>query len=181
MIADTAVEPLKLVLQRWGYYQATRYLPYPRRNDEAPTPDEHPLARAKEFAPGTRERAAKLLLGRDGRSRRQAVGAAIGMAIVPKWSSDPIPCKEGKGGGRGGFSSIDRGPLPEYQWIDDALIRLRRKMPVHEIVVRTEFTVNASQLVKARIAAEEYGGHLSKSQYRRCLALGLSYLEALRT
>lgn len=176
-------DALILELQRWAYHQAMRYRPYPRSVaavDEPAEPDEHPLARARQFAPGTRERAAKLLQGRDGRSRRMTVGAAIGMEIVPTWSSDPIRCKESRGGGGSGSSAVDHGIPPEYRWVDEALARLKRTAPVRAIVLRTEFTVNASQLTKARIAAEDYGGSLSKWQYRRELALGLAFMEGQR-
>lgn len=172
----TCHEELIRDLQAWAYHQDMRHRPYARAaNDDEPTPDENPISRARQFAPGTREAAAKLLRGRDGHSRRVLMGAAAGVAIVPTWACDPVPCKD-DGPRHGGSVAIDRGIPPEYEWVQRALIDLQRTHPVRAIAVETEFTVNASQLVRARIAAEKYGGRLSKSQYRRELALGLSFL-----
>lgn len=168
-------------LQAWAFHRDMRHRPYaPAANDDEAAPDEHPIARARQFAPGTRAAAAKLLMGRDGHSRRMTMGAAAGIAIVPTWACDPVPCKD-DGPRYGGSSAIDRGIPPEYAWIDKALITLSRTQPLQAIVVRTEFTVNASQRVRARIAAEEYGGRLSAWQYRRVLALGLSFLDGQRS
>lgn len=174
-------DPLLIDLRRWGWHEANRYNPYPKARDEDPTPDDHPLARARHEAPGTRERAAKLLAGRDGRSRRATVGAAAGvkgMHTVPKWSSDPVRCKQTPG--TGWSAAIDRGIPVEYRWVVEALANLRRTQPTREVVVRTEFTVAASQAAKARIASDESGRRVSRWQYRRELALGLAFLSGMR-
>ena len=164
-------------MQRWAEFQRMRHQ-RPERVEDAP--GDHPLSRARQFAPGTRAAAAKLLASRDGRGRRRimaqaAGGAAVGMELSPMWASDAIRCKGDPSFGPG-VSSVDRGMPPGYEWIDRGLRQLRQTHPVRAIVLHTEFTVNASQLVRARIAAEEYGGCLSKWQYRRELALGLSYM-----
>jgi hypothetical protein len=44
------------------------------------------------------------------------------------------------------------------------------------LIVRTEFTVSASQAVKARMVAEKYGGTLSVWQYRRELQRGVDFM-----
>jgi hypothetical protein len=173
-------------LHRWAAYQAQRHRPFPRAsNDDAEDsgPGDHPLSRARQFAPGTRENAAKLLRGRDGTSRRQAMAAVAGvqgMNAVPVWACDPVPCKESRIAGPLPMATIDHGIPAEVAWVERGLQSLRRRSPIEAIVLEVEVTVNASQLVKARIAAEKYGGHLSKWQYRRVLALALSFMEGQR-
>jgi hypothetical protein len=173
-------------LQRWAAYQAQRHRPFPRASNddvEDSGPGDHPLSRARQFAPGTRENAAKLLRGRDGTSRRQAMAAAAGvrgMNAVPVWACDPVPCKESRIAGPLPMATIDHGIPAEVAWVERGLQSLRRRSPIEAIVLEVEVTVNASQLVKARIAAEKYGGHLSKWQYRRVLALALSFMEGQR-
>lgn len=174
-------------LQRWAAYQAQRHRPFPRAsNDDDVTsedPGDHPLSRARQFAPGTRENAAKLLRGRDGQSRRQAMATAAGvrgMSAVPVWACDPVPCNESRIAGPLPMAIIDHGLPAEVQWIERGLQSLRRRSPIEAIVLEVEVTMNASQLVKARVAAEKYGGSLSKWQYRRVLALALSFMDGQR-
>lgn len=164
---------VKLELQRWGEFQAERYS-RPQASDDAP--GSHPLARAREFAPETRERAARLLAGRDGRSRLSIMGAAAGTGISPQWASDPIPCTETRTPGPP-LAQFDRGIPADYRWIEKAIASLARTNPVRAAVLRFEFQVKVSQAVKARMVSEETGVGLSKWQYRRELALGMAYLE----
>lgn len=167
---------VELELQRWGAFQSQRY-----QRDK--TPDDalgsHPLSRAREFAPGTRERAAKLLASRDGRSRRLIHGHAAGIGMAPAWSTDPIPCNETRTPGPP-LAQFDRGLPAESQWVERALIALGRTHPVRATVVRKEFLVSASQAVKARMVSEETGVGVSRWQYRRELALGLAFMEGQR-
>lgn len=165
--------PLRLELQRWGEHQSQRYARTGRAED---APGSHPLARAREFAPETRERAAKLLAGRDGRSRRLVMGRATGTGISPAWASDPIPCTETRTPGPTA-ASFDRGMPPEYRWVEQAIVRLARTCPVQAAVLRVEFTVAGSQGVKARAVAAETGAGVSRWQYRRHLALALAFME----
>lgn len=163
-------------LQRWAEFQRQRY-----QRDKAPeeAPGVHPLSRASEFAPGTRERAAKLLAGRDGRSRRLIHGKAAGIGIAPAWATDPIPCTETRTPGPP-LAQFDRGLPAESHWVERALIALGRTHPVRATVVRKEFMVSASQGVKARMVSEETGVGVSRWQYRRELALGLAFMEGQR-
>lgn len=167
---------LKLELQRWGEFQSERYV-RPKASEDGP--GTHPLARAREFAPETRERAAKLLAGRDGRSRRAIMGAAAGIGISPVWASDPIPCTETRTPGPP-LAQYDRGIPADYRWIEKGIASLSRTHPVRAAVLRFEFQVKVSQGVKARMVSEETGVGLSRWQYRRELALGMAYLEGLK-
>lgn len=171
---------VRLELQRWGEHQAQRYVT-PKASEDGPGP--HPLSRARDFAPGTRERAARLLAGRDGRSRRLVMGAAAGIRaangsvrISPQWASDPVPCKETRTPGPS-MASFDRGLPAEYRWVEQAFTRLQRVSPVQAAAVRIEFTVPASQGTKARLVSEETGVGVSRWQYRRALALGIAFIE----
>lgn len=173
-------EALITDLRRWGEHHAARYQ-RPRRDDGGP--DTHPLSRAREFAPGTRARAARLLEGRDGHDRR-AIMAANGSAIArgciaPAWATAPIPCTETRTPGPS-EAAFDRGIPPEYTWVERALIELRRQWPTRVVVLEKEFTVSASQGVKARLVSQETGRTLSRWQYRRELQLGLCFLSAKR-
>lgn len=173
-------EALITDLRRWGEHCAARYQRPPR---EEGGPGAHPLSRAREFAPGTRARAARLLEGRDGHARRTimaANGSAIaGGRIAPAWATDPIPCTETRTPGPS-EAAFDRGIPPEYTWVERALIELRRQWPTRVVVLEKEFTVSASQRVKARLVSQETGRTLSRWQYRRELQLGLCFLSAKR-
>lgn len=47
--------------------------------------------------------------------------------------------------------------------------------PLRALIVSTEFTVSASQAVKARMVAEQYGGGLTLRQYRYELGKGIDW------
>lgn len=53
---------------------------------------------------------------------------------------------------------------------------MHRQYPLRALILRTEFTVSASQAVKARMVAEQYGGALSVRQYRYELSRGLDLM-----
>lgn len=175
------IDQLKIELARWAEFQSMRHQP-PAKDEDGP--GFHPLSRAREFAPGTRQAAAKALKGRNGYGRLAYMGergsAVSGSDIAPSWSCDPIVCTETRHYGPP-LASIDRGIPPGWEWVDHGLAALQREHRVRAICVRVEVTVQASQGTKARIAAEEYGGHLSKWQYRRELQLGLSFMAGLKT
>lgn len=163
-------------LKRWGEHAAVRYQ---RDKPGEDAPGAHPLDRARAFAPGTRERAAKLLAGRDGRSRREIQGKPAGLTISPVWATDPIPCTETRTPGPP-MAQFDRGIPSEYRWIERGIASLARTHPVRAAVLRYEFLVQVSQGVKARMVSEETGVGLSRWQYRRELALGLAFLDGQR-
>ena len=68
---------LKEQLKHWGHYQEHRFCA-PLAPEEAPSRDEHPLARAQQFAQGTKRDRPPLL--RDGHDRRMLLGAGAGRA-----------------------------------------------------------------------------------------------------
>ncbi|WP_231108707.1 hypothetical protein [Stenotrophomonas maltophilia] len=63
--------------------------------------------------------------------------------------------------------AVDIGIPVELRWVEQALASMMRQYPLRALVLHTEYTVSASQAVKARMVAEKYGGMLSVWQYRR--------------
>ncbi|MEN5204496.1 hypothetical protein ABE473_08560 [Stenotrophomonas sp. TWI700] len=61
---------------------------------------------------------------------------------------------------------MDGGIPDEPRWVDRALASMARQYQLRPLIVRTEFTVSASQAVKARMVAEQYGGSLTLRLYR---------------
>lgn len=168
-------------LRRWGHATATRHVrPQFAANDDAP--DDHPLARARHFAPMTRQRAAARLVGRDGRSRRKYMArdlGACGVQLVPASYVDPVPSKNTRSGSlrpdqRAG--AIDVGIPDDLRWIDRALAELTRQAALQAQCLREEFTGTGSQRMKAARVAKQYAGQLSVWQYRRELQRGIDFL-----
>lgn len=56
-----------------------------------------------------------------------------------------------------------------------ALASMARQYPLRALIVRTEFTVSASQAVKARMVGEQYGGSLTVRQYRYEISKGIDW------
>ena len=143
----------------------------------------------------TRAKAQKRLMGRDGISRRMAMGVAAGRVVtnprgevvgvlpVPIWACDPVPCKN-----RGSFGGSEApitaqsvawvDPIPDdLHWIDRALAQLERVNRMRAQILREEFMGTGTQTMKARRVAEEYGGELTVWQYRKELGKALAFLE----
>lgn len=155
----------------------------------------HALSRAREFAPMTRAKAEKRLLGRDGISRRLLMGEAAGRVMrnplgevvrvlpVPIWACDPVPCRNdaGSGGAEAPITPQSAAwvdPTPDdLHWIDRALAQLERVNRVRMLVLREEFMGTGTQRMKAARVAEEYGGTLTVWQYRAELSKALAFLE----
>lgn len=140
----------------------------------------HQLEKAMSVAPGTRERAERQLLGRDGRSRRRymAAAAGCGMRAVPMWACDPVPAKNDAGPPRDIHAAIMPEIPDELRWIDRALSRIAMKWPMRAEILREEFEGSGTQADKARRMADQYGGKLSLDQYKRELRRGLECLES---
>ncbi|WP_329763950.1 hypothetical protein [Stenotrophomonas geniculata] len=157
-------DPLTEELRRWGHAQVNRFAL--SRADRSV----HVLDRMRDHAPVTRERAVQDLVGRDGTDRRRllAAGAGVkGLRMVPTWAADPIRASNDASLPHDlPEVAIDIGIPGELRWIDRALASMERQYPMRALIVRTEFTVSASQAVKARMVVEKYGGSLTVRQYR---------------
>lgn len=175
-------------LKRWGNARNARY--------ETPSRDEHVLSRALDMAPGTRERAERRLIGRDGIGRRTLMGAAAGRFVgqgenrrpvpVPMWSCDPVPNRND--GGNGGWDPpitpessawVDLMP-DDLRWIDRALASLERRHPLRAEVLRQEFCETGTQRMKAGRVESDYDGRFTYDMYRKELRKALEYLEVVQ-
>lgn len=152
-------------LRRWGHAQVNRFAL--SRADRSV----HVLDKVRDHAPQTRERALQDLVGRDGAERRRFMAAhsgVQGMRMLPLWAVDPIRASNDADHPHDNPEiAVDVGIPDDLRWVDRALASMARQYPLRELIVRTEFTVSASQAVKARMVAERYGGSLSVWQYRR--------------
>lgn len=162
-------------LRAWGFAKANRY-GVPR---EESAPRTHQLERARDFAPGTRERAARQLIGRDGTDRRAFMAAKSGvpgMNVVPMWSCDPVRSSNDADPPRDREAATEM-PVPDaLRWIDRAVSQMSRSSEVRAMVLVEEFTTTGSQAVKARRVQERYGGRFSVWMYRRELQRALDWL-----
>lgn len=165
-------------LRRWGHAQANRYA-YSRGDRSV-----HVLEQARDMAPGTVENAMRDLKGRDGTDRRRFMAARSGVEglnILPQWAVDAIRSSNDADLPHDNPEiAVDMGIPDDLRWVDRALSGLARATPLRELIVRTEFTVSASQAVKARMVAEQYGGKLSIWQYRRELQRGIDCLGGMQ-
>lgn len=151
-------------LRLWGDATTGRHDPRPRREDG---PGSHPISRAREFAPGTRARAALRLAGRDGDARRRlmAKGSGVkGMHKIPVWAADAIRCTETRTSGPAAF--VDAGIPPELKAIDQAMIELYRENPLLGVILRLEYTGVGNQEKRAEEVARVIGKDLTLRQYR---------------
>ncbi|KAF1016198.1 MAG: hypothetical protein GAK31_01687 [Stenotrophomonas maltophilia] len=166
-------DPLTEQLRRWGHAQVNRFAL--SRADRST----HVLDKARDMAPLTRERALQDLADRDGSDRRRlmAAGSGVkGLRVVPMWAADPIRAANDADRPHDNPEiAVDVGVPDELRWIDRALASMERQHPMRALIVRTEFTVSASQAVKARMVAETYGGGLTVRQYRYELAKAIDW------
>ena len=110
------------------------------------------------------------LVKRDGRSRRLYMAGKIncGMKIVPLWACDPVPARNDADRPHDNPEvAVDQGIPDDLRWVDAAVRQIERQNALRGLVLRTEYTVSASQKVKAKMVAETYGGKFSKDMYRR--------------
>ncbi len=167
-------DPMAQALRAWGHAQANRYaLSHADRSV-------HVLDKARDFAPGTKERALRDLVGRDGTERRRFMARRSGvdaMHILPAWAVDPIRSTNNADRPHDNPEiAVDVGIPDNLRWVESAIAAMMRQNPLRGLIVHTEYTVAASQAVKARMVAEKYGGTLSVWQYRRELQRGLDWM-----
>ncbi|OEZ02301.1 hypothetical protein BIY45_01870 [Stenotrophomonas sp. BIIR7] len=163
-----STDPLTEELRRWGHAQVNRFAL--SRADRSV----HVLDKVRDHAPLTRERAARDLVARDGGERRRFMAARSGvegMATLPMWAVDPVRASNDADHPHDNPEiAVDTGTPDELRWVDRALASMARQFPLRALIVRTEYTVSASQTVKSRMVAEQYGGLLTLRQYRYELA-----------
>ncbi|HHA2879343.1 TPA: hypothetical protein ACOFC6_003213 [Stenotrophomonas maltophilia] len=156
-------------LRAWGFAQANRFaLTYADRST-------HVLEKARDMAPGTRERALRDLVGRDGSSRRRFMAersGVQGLAMLPTWAVDPIRSSNDADKPHDNPEiAVDLGIPEELRWIDRAIGAMHRQSPLRAIILRVEFTSAVSQSIKARMACEQFEKEMA-------LRLGIEPIEA---
>lgn len=166
-------------LQAWGHATVCRYA----ANREGSSIGEHILARNRDLAPGTKERAERVLVGRDGQDRRRLMAGKVGMKklrIVPMWACDPVPARNDadpprdRAPDRGAV--VDMGIPDELLWIDRAVIQMARVNLVWSLVLREEFTGRGTHSAKAQAVQRQYDGTLSVRQYRDALRRAMDWM-----
>lgn len=176
-------DPLAQQLRSWGFAKVNRHW---RTQDAVHDPGSHPISRARQFAPMTREKAALILAGR-AKERRELMAARtstgkLKLHILPEWAVDPIVCTESRVAGPNpenvvlAVAAVDQGVPVNLRWIDRAVAQLARVSLIRAVCLEIEFCEVGTQERKARVAAERYGGKLSVWQYRRELRLALDWL-----
>ncbi|WP_164280638.1 hypothetical protein [Stenotrophomonas indicatrix] len=164
-------DPLTEELRRWSHAQVNRFVL--SRADRSV----HVLDKVRDHAPLTRHRALQDLVERDGAGRRRFMAersGVKGMAMLPIWAVDPIRASNDSDHPHDNPEiAVDVGVPDELRWIDRALASMERQYPMRALILRTEFTVSASQAVKARMVAEKYDGKLTLRQYRYELGRGI--------
>lgn len=137
----------------------------------------HVLDKVRGHAPLTWERAMQDLVGRNGESCRRSMAARSGvqgMQILPPWAVDPVRAANDADKPHDNAEiAVDTGTPDELRCVDRALASMARQHPLRALILRTEFTVSASQSVKARVVVEKYEGALTLRQYRYELGRGL--------
>lgn len=176
-------------LKRWGAALTARH--------DRPAGQVHALTRARDFAPGTRENAAKRLIGRDGIGRRTLMGKAAGRVVtapdgrivrvfpVPFWSCDPVPSRNDAGAGFDPPLTPESAcwvdPMPDdLRWVGQVVAALSRTHRMRALVLQAEFTTHGPQRERAERLSAEYGGTFTLDMYRKELRKALEFVEVWR-
>lgn len=178
-MASSEIDALRAELKRWGYFTITRFTVF----RDGVSAGDSVLAAALDLAPGTKEKAALELVGRDGTGRlvymARKLGEQCGLDILPDWAVDPIRAKNDAGAPRSTYpEKADHGMPDEFRWIDRALSQIWRQSPIREMVVRQEFCERGTQRMKSRRVELHYGGRFTVAMYRHELKRALDFLSA---
>ncbi len=171
-----ADDELTAQLKRWGHALNNRYAWGDRDIGE------HVLARNRDMAPGTKEKAEVQLVGRDGKERRRFMAKATGirgLTMLPEWAVDPVrSANDADAPHDREASAVDMGVPDDLRWIESAVNQLKRKHPVRALCLHEEFCGVGTQYMKASQVARQYGGKVSVWMYRRELQRALDWLRA---
>lgn len=178
MQLDLQREAIREALRAWGIASVNRWCF--SRGDRSI----HVLEQARDLAPGTKENALRDLVGRDGTDRRRLMAAGIPwekggkrMDIVPTWACDPIrAANDADHPHERPEIAVDQGIPEELRWVEQMVSQMGRQFPLRALVVTTEYTVSASQAVKANMVRDLYGGKLTVWMYRRELERALEWI-----
>lgn len=169
---------MKAVMKRWGDASVNRMTVCHADRST------HQLARVAQDKQLPKADADRPLIARSGYTRRLRMAQSVQIAnvrCVPLWTCDPIPARNDAGRPRDNpHIAVDIGIPDDLLWIEHAVCQMERQHPMMALIVRTEFTINASQQVKARMVAEKYGGSLTVWQYRAELDRAIAWIGGAR-
>lgn len=166
-------DELECLLIEWGALSK-----YEEAREDGPT-DFHVLQRAREFAPGTRERAAARLVGRDGGERRRLMARqlrACGIRVVPMDYVDPVagtPTRKAAPMSRAAHSIPER-----LRAVHDSAIELYRVDTLGGLVLRQEYCGYGSQHAKAERVTVAMSTPIGIRVYRESLARAKGWMHA---
>lgn len=169
-------DELELLLLEWGALAK-----YEEAKEEGAN-DFHVLSRARDFAPGTREKAAARLVGRDGAERRryharkinEEPGGKLKMGILPMWAVDPVAGKTSR-------KATPRERIGEsiparLKAVHAAAVELYRVDTNAGLVLRQEYCAYGSQSAKAERVAVAIGSPFGVRVYRETLARAMGWM-----
>jgi hypothetical protein len=169
---------LEELLRQWGALSK-----YTEARKEGAS-DFHALQRAREFAPGTRARAAMRLVGRDGHDRRKLMArelGACGVRLVPMDYVDPVKGSDSrKGGGVSSCPARDDTP-PHLRPVAAAALHLYRVDTLKGLCLRQEYCGYGSQSDKADRVSLAMESPVGLRMYREALAHARGWMQARLT
>lgn len=171
-------EQIELLLIEWGALAK-----YVEAKSEAGS-DFHVLQRARDFAPGTREKAAAQLVGRDGSERRRMHARKIAeqsegkvrMEKVPMWAVDPVAGKTTRKATPP--ERIGDSIPPRLKAVHAAALELYRVDKIAGLVLRQEYCAYGSQGTKAERVAVALEVPFGVRMYREALARAMGWMHA---
>lgn len=164
---------LDTLLVEWGAQSK-----YDEAKREGAT-ESHVLQRGRAYAPGTREKAAKQLVGRDGFSRRRLMArdlGACGIDAVPKSYVSPVAGKQTRKAGP--MERVSDSIPPRLKAVHLAALELYRVDKLAGLALRQEYCAYGSQSTKAFRLSEATGEKVGVRVYREALARALGWMLA---
>lgn len=126
----------------------------------------------------SRQRVKYDVMERDGRSRRQALGVAAGMAEVGKWVCDPVPCKETRVYSLSA-SIPDPRITPMVDRVQAAWLALHGYSALQAECVRVQYQVRGmTRTQKAELVGANVGSLIAPRRYKDALHDGRLWVHA---
>lgn len=167
-------DELEQQLRAWGDATLGRHA----ANEDGPqSAAPHPIARAREAAPGKKQ-TEFVPVGRDGEERRRFMASRSGvkhLRILPLWAVSPISCVETRA--KGPSASVDQGIPENLRWLDRAMLELYRQNPLRGVCLRMEYCGAGGQRDKAAAVARALDCELTLRQYRDELRLAREWMK----
>jgi hypothetical protein len=168
------MDELEDLLRQWGALSK-----YTEQRKEGAN-DFHALARALDYAPGTRARAAVRLVGRDGQDRRRLMArelATCGVRMVPMDYVDPVRASANHGGGGGSARAVNTTPM-HLRPVQQAALDLYRIDTLRGLCLNFEYCGYGCQSDKAERVGVALGSPVGLRLYREGLAHAKGWMHA---